>query len=68
MEVLKDQFGLTTAETRLVLRLVAGESLKSATASLGIGYETARSILKTVFHKTGTCRQTELVILAMHAN
>lgn len=67
MEVLKNQFGLTAAETRLVLRLVAGELLKSAAVSVGIGYETARKTLKTVFHKTRTCRQTELVIMAMHA-
>ena len=60
---LKDTFGLTPAESRLVLRLVAGDSLRSSAAALGIGYETARTTLKAVFHKTGTCRQAELVIV-----
>jgi DNA-binding CsgD family transcriptional regulator len=64
---LQATFDLTPAEARLVLRLVAGDSLKSSAKALGIGYETARTTLKSVFHKTGTCRQVELVILVMRA-
>ena len=64
---LKDTFGLTPAESRLVLRLVAGDSLRSSAAALGIGYETARTTLKAVFHKTGTSRQVELVIVMIRA-
>ena len=64
---LQATFDLTPAEARLVLRLVAGDSLKSSAKALGIGYETARTTLKAVFHKTGTCRQTELVLLVIHA-
>lgn len=60
-------FDLTPAESRLVLRLVAGDSLRSAAQALGIGYETARTTLKSVFHKTGTRRQAELVIALIHA-
>ena len=67
IEYLKDKFGLTPAEARLVLRLVAGDSLRSSAASLGIGYETARTTLKTVFCKTGTCRQAELAIVIIRA-
>jgi DNA-binding CsgD family transcriptional regulator len=66
MEFLTENFGLTPAEARLVLRLVAGDSLRSSAAALGIGYETARTTLKLVFHKTGTCRQAELVIAMIH--
>jgi DNA-binding CsgD family transcriptional regulator len=40
--------------------LIVGESLRSAAQTLNIGYETARTTLKSVFHKTGTCRQAEL--------
>ena len=64
---LKERFELTPAEARLVLRLIAGESLRSAAKSLNIGYETARTTLKSVFHKTGTCRQAELVIVVINA-
>jgi DNA-binding CsgD family transcriptional regulator len=64
---LKDKFDLTPAEARLVLRLVAGNSLRSSAAALGIGYETARTTLKTVFRKTETCRQTELAIVTIRA-
>ena len=42
---LKERFGLTPAEARLVLRIVAGDSLRSSAAALGIGYETARTTL-----------------------
>jgi DNA-binding CsgD family transcriptional regulator len=64
---LKERFELTPAEARLVLRLIAGESLRSAAKALNIGYETARTTLKSVFHKTGTCRQAELVIVVINA-
>jgi DNA-binding CsgD family transcriptional regulator len=56
-------FGLTAAETRLALRLLTGESLRSAAAALGITYESARSQLKAIFQKTGTHRQGELIAL-----
>lgn len=64
---LKERFELTPAEARLVLRLVVGQSLRSAAKTLNIGYETARTTLKSVFHKTGTCRQAELVIVVINA-
>jgi DNA-binding CsgD family transcriptional regulator len=64
---LKEEFGLTPAEARLVLQLIAGESLRSAAKTLNVGYETARTTLKSVFHKTGTCRQAELVIVVINA-
>ena len=67
MAFLKDKFGLTPAEARLVLRLMAGDSLRASAAALGIGYETARTTLKTVFRKTGTCRQAELAIVIIRA-
>src|SRR5262249_26878057 len=54
-------FGLTPSEARLVLQLVTGETLRSAAAELHISYETARTQLKNIFSKTGTCRQAELV-------
>jgi DNA-binding CsgD family transcriptional regulator len=66
-KVLRDRFGLTPSEARLALRLVMGESLRSAALALDISYETARTALKTVFAKTSTHRQSELVIVILRA-
>jgi len=67
MAFLKDKFDLTPAEVRLVHRLMEGRSLRSSAAALGIAYETARTVLKSVFHKTSTCRQAELIIVIINA-
>jgi DNA-binding CsgD family transcriptional regulator len=67
IELLRSHFGLTPAEARLALHLVAGQTLRSAEAKLSITYETARSELKNIFNKTGTCRQAELVIVLVTA-
>jgi DNA-binding CsgD family transcriptional regulator len=67
MAFLKDEFDLTPAEVRLLLRLIEGKSLRSSAAALGIKYETARTVLKNVFRKTGTCRQAELVVMIVNA-
>jgi DNA-binding CsgD family transcriptional regulator len=56
-------FNLTPAEARLASRLVAGLSIESVSRQLGIGYETSRTQLKSVFGKTGTHGQSELVAL-----
>ena len=53
---------LTPAERRLVSRLVLGKSLRTVSSELNITYETARSTLKSVFQKTGTHRQAELIV------
>jgi DNA-binding CsgD family transcriptional regulator len=44
-----------------------GDSLQCAANALGIKYETVRTHLKSVFQKTGTCRQAELVIVVLRA-
>jgi DNA-binding CsgD family transcriptional regulator len=67
MAFLKNRFGLTPAEARVVLRLVSGDSLRSAAKALGVQYETVRTHLKSVFQKTGTRRQAELVIVVIRA-
>lgn len=56
-------FGLTPAEARLATLLATGEALEDAADTLGITRETARSRLKSIFHKTGTHRQAALVAL-----
>jgi len=54
--------GLTRSETRLASLLVAGKSLRVSAAELSITYQTARTTLKSIFQKTGTHRQSELII------
>src|SRR5262249_46880819 len=65
IDLLRCHFGLTPAEARLALHLVTGETLRSAALRLSITYETARTSLKNIFRKTGTCRQAELIILIL---
>src|SRR6476469_10394374 len=67
IDLLRCHFGLTPAEARLALHLVAGETLRSAAVKLSITYETARTCLKSIFNRTGTCRQAELVIVILTA-
>jgi DNA-binding CsgD family transcriptional regulator len=66
-DFLEDRFDLTPAEARLVVHLVAGASLRSCAKALGIKYQTVRSYLKSAFRKTGTHRQSELVLTVFHA-
>jgi DNA-binding CsgD family transcriptional regulator len=66
-DFLEERFHLTHAEARVVVHLVQGTSLKSSAEALGIKYETVRSYLKSVFAKTGTHRQAELVLTVFHA-
>jgi DNA-binding CsgD family transcriptional regulator len=65
MEFLKNRFDLTPAEARLVVRLITGESLRPCAKALGIKYETIRTYLKSVFQKTKTHRQAELVLVVI---
>jgi DNA-binding CsgD family transcriptional regulator len=67
IDLLRSHFGLTLAEARLALHLVAGGTLRSAAVKLGITYETARSSLKKIFRKTETRRQAQLVIVILTA-
>jgi DNA-binding CsgD family transcriptional regulator len=67
IDLLRYHFGLTPAEARLALHLVAGETLRSAEVKLSISYETARTHLKNIFNKTGTSRQAELVVAIVTA-
>ena len=60
---LRRLFQLTEAEVRLAERLCSGDTLKSAAARLRIAESTAKSELASVFQKTGTHRQAELVRL-----
>jgi len=60
-ESIMTSFGLTPAEARLSSALVAGRSLADYARDAGLSRNTARNQLATIFDKTGTCRQAELV-------
>lgn len=66
-DFLGSRFGLTPAEARLVALLFAGGSLRSSAEALGVKYETVRGHLKSVFQKTRTRRQAELVVTVFQA-
>ena len=59
--VLRQVYGLTRSEAKLVQTLVGGCSLEDGAQELGISVNTARTHLKHVFHKTGARRQSELI-------
>jgi DNA-binding CsgD family transcriptional regulator len=62
---LRELFGLTPAEASLAAALARGQSLDRVATSQGITLHTARGYLKSVFAKTGTNRQSQLVALIM---
>jgi DNA-binding CsgD family transcriptional regulator len=56
-------FDLTPAEARLAAQVGSGLSPRESAEKLGITEETARTVLKRVFSKTGVSRQSELAAL-----
>ncbi len=58
-------YGLTTKECEVAVLLARGTDLRSAATELGCGYNTVRSHLRSVFGKTDTHRQSDLVRLML---
>jgi DNA-binding CsgD family transcriptional regulator len=61
--LVRQVFGLTSAEARLAIALVRGLDVKEIAALNGVAEVTIRSQLKSVLAKTETHRQSELVAL-----
>lgn len=61
--LLRGLFDLTAAEARIVRGIAAGKSVSELAQQHGVGKETVRSQIKSVFAKTGVHRQVELVRL-----
>jgi DNA-binding CsgD family transcriptional regulator len=61
--LVSSMFGLTPAEARLAALLVAGTELHGIADTQRLSIETVRAQLKSVFNKTNTHRQTDLVSL-----
>lgn len=62
-ELIQTSFRLTRSETRLVQALAKGMSLNTVSAEAGRSMNTLRSQLKSVFQKTRTNSQSDLVRL-----
>ncbi|NJO55617.1 MAG: helix-turn-helix transcriptional regulator [Rhodospirillales bacterium] len=62
-DMLSRAFGLTPAEVQVAIGIAHGRKLAEIAADRGVKTGTARTHLKTVFAKTGTRGQTELVAL-----
>jgi len=59
-------FGLTPAESRVASLLAQGLSLKEIAALQGTQHETVRKQLKSIYQKTSTNRQPDLIRLLLH--
>jgi DNA-binding CsgD family transcriptional regulator len=64
--LLRDLFLLTPAEARVATRLSCGQDLASIAKDLGVSRGTVRAQLKSLFWKTATRRQGELIALLAH--
>jgi DNA-binding CsgD family transcriptional regulator len=62
---LHKRFGLTAAEAGLAAEIVKGDGREAAARRRGISVATARSQLSSIFEKTSTHRQAELVHLLL---
>lgn len=63
--LLHQVYGLTRAESRLAQTLMSGATVKEASNELGVMPSTLRSQLKSIFAKTNTNRQSDLIRLLL---
>lgn len=64
---LKEIFGFTPAEAAIASALADGKTVEDIATSYGVSLNTVRTHLKTVFAKTGTNRQVQLVALLLRS-
>lgn len=64
-DAIQAAFGLSAAEARLLSALAAGLSVTEYARNSGTSRHTVRNQLGTIFDKTGTSRQAELVALTL---
>jgi len=64
-ERVRQLFSLSEAEAALAIALTRGETLEETATSRGVSLNTIKTQLRSVFAKTGTSRQAELVSLLL---
>lgn len=64
-QLIRDLFDLTPAETRVAIELLAAEEPKAIAQHLDLSVNTVRVHMASIFRKTHTSRQAELVRLLM---
>lgn len=62
-QALRDLYGLTAQEAAIALQLNSGMSPREIAEASSRSYETVRTQVKSILHKTGTRRQAELIAL-----
>jgi DNA-binding CsgD family transcriptional regulator len=62
-EILYSMFRLTPAECRLALLLADGKSLTEISQDLGVSRNTLKTQVASIYSKTSTARQSQLVRL-----
>jgi DNA-binding CsgD family transcriptional regulator/PAS domain-containing protein len=67
LEWLRQIYGLTAAEARLMQALLAGDSLDEVAARFAVTRETVRTQLKAIFQKTGATSQGDLIRIGMRS-
>jgi DNA-binding CsgD family transcriptional regulator len=67
-KLLRQAFGFTPTEARLASHLAQGRTLADCACLLTVTEQSARTYLRSLFRKTQTGRQTELVLLLVHAS
>jgi len=60
---LMEAYRLTRAEAKIAGEIASGESIDDIATKFGVSRDTIRNQLKSVFAKTGTSRQIDLVLL-----
>ncbi len=68
VDLVRRLYGLTAAEARLARFLCRGMTLSEAAAEAGIATSTARNQLKSIFEKTETSRQSDLLRLLLSSS
>jgi DNA-binding CsgD family transcriptional regulator len=61
LSIIRGLYDLTRGEARVTIEILKGLALPSVAGHLGISYETVRSVAKTVYAKTGSAGQSDLV-------
>jgi DNA-binding CsgD family transcriptional regulator len=63
LDLLMQLYGLTPKEAEIAVKLSEAKTVEQTAEELGMTYHTARTHLRRIFSKTGTSRQTELLLL-----